>query len=352
MTAPPVELPTGIQQLLFGAPPPITVHEPSGVPTSLTLQQITPVPGETTHLVPPPDFFHSVEPPTWDEYATWAHNRVQESLPVGRAPSWDDIEFTVERASYDQLSITATFTNLLSDFILGEAIQTLSNDISLLQTIVALWTPQQVTNWNLTTTQNYVLTQLLPALEAQQLALTQYTAAIVDTILPDMERRIVEDTYVPLHQRIVQEDIERHADTAQIRNTAIPDAVDALDRKYAPVAALAATALSVANAAKTITEDCAQPMCDAAGGAGNFKKVWDLLSGLLGLLAGVEVAHLTEHDLESLAERFASVGAGGLETFMETFVGGGASVGDAAGAILGEITDAGAAALREIGVPV
>jgi hypothetical protein len=251
-----------------------------------------------------------------------------------------------------QREVLSSFINLTNDYLLAVAIQSLENNITTLNIVATQFFAQQLTNWNLATVQNFITNQLIPTLEMQQIQTRQYIAAVIPATTQAIESWVIRNTYIPLHQRILQEDIERHADTAQIRNTAIPTALQPLQHNITSVAAIATTALAAANAVKTWIDDCGAPMCDALGPKSKLGNLLKALEPLLALLAGVEVAHLTEHDLESLADKLASVDMSSLTSFMDAFVEGGETVGTAAGDILGELTSAGGAVLREIGVPV
>jgi hypothetical protein len=116
------------------------------------------------------------------------------------------------------------------------------------------------------------------------------------------------------------------------------------------VAAVAGVAAVVAAIATEVTE-CLRPMCDQFGPKTDLSKILNQLKGLLGVLAGVELATLTEDDLEHFAHVLASVGTRGAEGIIEDFVMGGETIGEAGVTLLGDIGSAARNVLSDLGIP-
>lgn len=167
-----------------------------------------------------------------------------------------------------------------------------------------------------------------------------------------LERWATDNIYRPLKADVTNEATTRHAADHRIVSVDIPAQITAA---LAPVLAATAAIPSMQNRLSDLeaeNADCTQPMCDTFGPKTDLFKALKSLAGLLGLLAGFEVANLTLDDLEHYATSLAAVGASDFETFLDHFGDGTATVGDTAGTILGDVTDVGRVILHDLGVPV
>lgn len=122
--------------------------------------------------------------------------------------------------------------------------------------------------------------------------------------------------------------------------------------------AVPALATEVSTLTKTVTDlqtfndECGVPMCEQLGPGTDLSKWLDALKKLLGLLAGLTLAGVTEPELERWAALFAQHVEAGTLDLLSGFVEGGETLESTAGTVLGDITDAATSVLHDIGVPV
>lgn len=174
----------------------------------------------------------------------------------------------------------------------------------------------------------------------------------VPGILGEAGRWAIDNIYNPLDTdiRTLEDRVDRTITGAVADVEAYArDLVDSEALRRA--AAIGAVAVTVAGILDWVAE-CGEPTCEFVGPNTKLGKLLKGLEALLGVLAGAELATLTEADLEHLAGILADVGGTGAQHVLSGFVEGGETIGTAGRDLLGDITDAGAAVLRELGVPV
>jgi len=173
---------------------------------------------------------------------------------------------------------------------------------------------------------------------------TTYTDDVVDTLartvlgeLGNVETWAIDNIASPLLNEIavakadVLDALERGlADVETYARDLVSS--ETLDR----VAALAGLAAIVAALGAWIDE-CGVPMCETYGPGTDLTKLLKGLEALLGILAGVGLANLTERDVERIASYFLAITAGDAEGFVNAFAGAGETLGSAGGTIVSDL---------------
>lgn len=331
--------------------PPVVVPGPDGTPIELPFPHAIPEQGVPVHI-------NNGKVYVWKALSDWIQQKSTDDwfgkFDRGAEPVKLNIQAVFDAiftALHREQEAWASFVNLQADYLLGVAVQSLKNDIHLLETVATLFRTAKADTFadrlRINTIENVIVPTLLRAIQDTQ----TFTNAALQRQSLVLKQWSVDHIFQPMRERIAQEATRRQIADDHITQTVIPAVRADLMQQLAPVVVTATAALGIARKVATWVDECGAPMCDTMGPKTDLGKALKALGGLLGLLAGVELAHLTEADLEHLAHVLASIGERGATALLDDFVEGGADIGDAAHLILGDIGSAGRAVLDELGVP-
>jgi len=163
---------------------------------------------------------------------------------------------------------------------------------------------------------------------------------------------VIDDIYSPLLDGFVTsiDDLRTLLDEAV---GALQTQINGIDGTYIPdIVAAIAGLLTITEGLTTTMDECAVPTCDFVGPNSDLGKLLKSLEGLLGILATLAVADMSLDELERLANNIAALASPGADAFVSAFVGGGETVEQAGGAILGDVSGAAGDVLSALGIPV
>jgi hypothetical protein len=156
-------------------------------------------------------------------------------------------------------------------------------------------------------------------------------------IIGDVEAWAIDRIYNPLLN-----DITTSVDNVE---AVVAEAVHGIDAELSHlndvvVPGLLATLGLLLTQVGTITtwvDDCGAPMCESFGPNTDLGKLLKGLEALLGILAGVGLANMTEADVEHVARFFKAIKTGTVDDFVNAFARRGATLGSAGGTIISDL---------------
>jgi hypothetical protein len=159
----------------------------------------------------------------------------------------------------------------------------------------------------------------------------------IDALPHIMQQWSIDHIFQPLEENILRT-AQQIYDTITWDVTALQGQITHLDTVVVPalLTALAAVSTNV-DKLQAWQDECGDPMCATYGPKTDLTKLLKSLQALLGLLAGVGLADLTESDLERIAGYFSAITTNDVEGFVNAFAGAGATLGSASGAVVSDL---------------
>jgi len=307
--------------------PPIEIPNPGGGTTRLPIERGIPTQGVPFPLPWTRDPNNPLPGPSWAD--VWDY--ISEPFKTGPQPVQLNLPAVIEafqKPMERQLQATATYTNLLADYLEQVAIQQITNDLRLLRTTGTLYQRLNARLNRQRATIRAILDLAIPSLQAQIIAARTFSYQLSLNTAQAMKVWTYESIFVPLATEIATERVARQKVDHRIITQDIPAVHADLLTKLAATTAIATGAATVAAKVATWVAECGGPMCDAMGPKTDLGKLLKLIhvAGMLALIA--ELAALDEHGLESLLAGLQRIGAGVIDDFDTLFVGGGGTLGE------------------------
>lgn len=320
----------------------------------IVIPDIPPPPLPTPELPELPDPFPIIVHKAhylWDDVWQWQKSYLS-TLWSGATKSVNILRGDAESVALNAISVSQTawssFVGHLENWIttgLGDITDTLG---TMVYTMVALY-------YDAIAQADNVFTGLVGYINSQDAMILATVANVVgllealpQAIIQDLQTWVIQDVYIPLDRQIVG-DINATNNFFGSAVTNLNDRLTQLEKIDVPkLTAEVAVLIAAVTALRKWVDDCGEPMCESMGPNTDLGKWLKALEALLGLLAGIGLANLTEADLYKLAGFFQAITTGTVDDFVNAFAAGGETLGSAGGALLGDLGDIAGKAFAEV----
>lgn len=245
-----------------------------------------------------------------------AENAISAAIPVIESYVGDGIK-AVSSVFGDAINATAANIGELVDYSLTTAYGLIGGTLAFEAVSAAVyWLTDQVYN------------HALPAIESEIGGVLSTAEALVYSAVSDITNWVVESVYNPVLAELATVDAQIRTDVWDLVGSWAGTLEDAIAGIDADLLARLGVVAGVAAAVATWVEECGAPMCSTMGPATDLFKFFKALelAGTLSLL--MEIANMSEADVEARLRELAGDVQHIVGAFESTFVGGGGTLKD------------------------
>lgn len=250
------------------------------------------------------------------------------------------------------VTVTASFTNIAIKYV-DDVGQSLTDTLNALESYAFENVAALYDDFNALSRYAYdAVAAIGGAIDNIWQAIDWLVTGFAEDLISTIEAWAIDHVYDPLLAEIRKEVGALRGDVGVVADY-LQSEIDRITKLDLPGILSKIGALSIAiTLLQDFVDNCGQPMCDQFGPGTDLSKWLNALKGLLGLLAGVVLADLTEADLERIAATFATLSSDEVATFFDAFVTSGETLGQAGGTLLGDVGGVALDVLRDVGVPI